>query len=304
MNRNLTDQQRVAVAKAEYQLLNPGDEIQVDHQRFGKVVNHLYTDDGFQMYVIENRPQAEYTLLFKGSSGLLKGNPETWSNEWLATNFPIGWALLFQRNAVPSQLKTAARELNRVLKRNPAARFYLYGHSLGAINIQYALSHCRHLGQVKRADIYEGPNMFWLLNQRERKHVRKFKHKVHNYVDVYDPITVAYVDGRHLVGKLHYVNSKRLPPITQHMWGGYTFDDHGRLRTRPLDAVFIKRAQLGQRWMKSGHELYQEHVNLRQQRQITTFRDWLQQALDKYVPKESNDEIPTAVTLREWLAML
>ena len=72
-NRNLTDQQRVTVAKLEYQLLEPNQVIILAGQPFGKVLQHIYTADGLQMFVIENRPQKEYTLLFKGSSGIIKG---------------------------------------------------------------------------------------------------------------------------------------------------------------------------------------------------------------------------------------
>lgn len=301
-NRNLTDYQRMVVAKLEYQLLQPGDIVKVDGLPFGCVECHIYTKDGFQMYIIENRPQREYTLLFKGSSGLMKGTPETWTNEWLATNFPIGWSLFIQRGKIPSQLKTAARQLNRLFKQYPAARFYLYGHSLGSINIQYALSHCQRIGRIQRVDIYEGPNLFWLLNNQERKHVRKFKHLVNNYVDVYDPITIGFVDGRHLVGRLRYLQSKRLPPITQHMWGGYSFTGTGRLKIRPLDELFIKRAEQGRRWMKNGHKLYRAHVELdrRQQRQVGTFRTFLQ----KYTTDQPNQEWPSGISLGEWLTML
>lgn len=134
-NRNLTDQQRVTVAKLEYQLLEPNQVIILAGQPFGKVLQHIYTADGLQMFVIENRPQKEYTLLFKGSSGIMKGNPETWTNEWLDTNLPIGWSMLFQRGEIPQQLRTATRVLNRVLCQHPNAHFYLYGHSLGSINV-------------------------------------------------------------------------------------------------------------------------------------------------------------------------
>lgn len=280
-NRNLTDQQRVTVAKLEYQLLEPNQVIILAGQPFGKVLQHIYTADGLQMFVIENRPQKEYTLLFKGSSGIMKGNPETWTNEWLDTNLPIGWSMLFQRGEIPQQLRTATRVLNRVLCQHPNAHFYLYGHSLGSINVQYALSHCHHIGQIRRADIYEGPNIYWLLNASERKQVRKFKHKVYNYVDVYDPIVVGYVDRRRLVGRLKYVDSHLLPPINQHMWGGYMFTSRGKLKTRSIDKLFLKRGAMDQYWMKNGHELYQERLNLRQLQQLKKIHHLSQLAFAK-----------------------
>lgn len=280
-NRNLTDEQRVAVAKLEYQLLKPNQIVKIGGQKFGKVLRHVYTTDGFQMFVIENQFQGEYTLLFKGSSGLIKGTPETWTNEWLSTNLPIGWSMIFQRGAIPQQLRTATRELNLVLRQHPQAKFYLYGHSLGSINVQYALSRCHHIGQIQRVDIYEGPNIYWLLNLNERKQIRKYKHKVYNYIDVYDPVTVGYVDGRQLVGRLKYVDSRLIPPISQHMWGGYTFTADGKLKTRSIDQAFLKRSALDQYWIKNGHELYQEHLNLRQSQQIKQLHHRFQRAFNK-----------------------
>ena len=248
-NRDLNDRERLQVAQMEYQLLQTDQVVKIDQQPFGRVIQHCQTADGFQMFVIENRPQREYTLLFKGSSGLIKGTIETWNHEWLATNLPIGWYLFVQRGVIPSQLRTAARKLNGILRKYPEAKFYLYGHSLGSINIQYALANCLKLGQIKRGDIYEGPNIYWLLSRRQRRRVRKFKHKVNNYIDVYDPVTAGFVDGRHLVGRLRYVKSRLLPPIQQHMWGGYQFTKTDRLLVQPINELFKIRADFNRRVM-------------------------------------------------------
>ncbi|WP_295731269.1 hypothetical protein [uncultured Limosilactobacillus sp.] len=248
-NRELNDQERLMVAKLEYQILQDGELVRIVNRPFWVVQQHILMADGFQMLIIQNRRQREYTLLFKGSSGIIKGTPETWNHEWLGTNLPIGRSLFIQRDLIPSQLQTAAKVLNQVLKRWPQAKFYLYGHSLGSINIQYALASCSKIGRVKRADIYEGPNIYWLLSRRQQQHVRKFKHKVNNYIDVYDPVAAGYVDGRYLVGRLRYVKSKLLPPISQHMWGGYQFSSNGRLRLQPLDDRFRFRAVVNRRLM-------------------------------------------------------
>lgn len=163
---------------------------------------------------------------------------------------------------------------------------------MGSINLQYALSHCRHIGQVKLADLYEAPNIFALLNNRERHHVRKFKHKVHNYVDIYDPVTVGYADRRHMVGQLGYLQSKLYPPITQHMWGGYQFDTHGRLLTQPVNAAFYKRADFDQRWMNGGHEFYSKGQGWRrhQEDQLDRFSNRLFQVMAKYGKKKHDLE--------------
>lgn len=253
-NQYLTDEQRVLVAKMEYQLLTPGQKLQLGSQTLGIVLQHIYTADGFQAFVIGNRwdNPRQVTILFKGSSGLIRGNKGTITNEWLNTNFPILWSLLFQNHQVPAQLTTAARMLNRLLKQYPQAKFYLYGHSLGAINLQYALAHCRYLGRIKQVSLYEGPNLYILMNHREQQRVRKFKHKTDNYVDVNDPVTLGYYDGRHLVGKLHYVDCEPLPPVTAHMWGGYRFWPSGRLMTKRVDEDFRLVADRQQQLMAIG----------------------------------------------------
>lgn len=256
-NQYFTDVQRVNVAKLEYQLLKPGQKLYLDNRYFGVVLQHIYTDDGFQAFVIGERQQDPHCviMLFKGSSGILNGNPDTLNNEWLKTNFPILWAMLFQNYQVPVQLTTAARMLNQQFKKYPHAKFYLYGHSLGAINLQYALAHCHYLGQIKQVSLYEGPNLYIMMNHKERKRVRKFKHKVDNYVDINDPVTLGYYDGRHLVGKLHYVDTEMLPLVTAHMWGGYHFWPSGRLKTKALDDHFWQTALREQQIMAYGHSM-------------------------------------------------
>lgn len=255
-NAHASDRQQLAIAKLEYADLQPGQEVTVAGCFFGYVLEHIYAEDGFQMFVIGDQVQhpQELTLLFKGSSGLIKGNPETWTNEWLQTNFPILMAMLFGSPHPPSQLETAGRELNRILKKYRSAKAYLYGHSLGAINLQYALAHCRHIGQVKRANLYEGPNLFNLFNHRERKHIRAFKHKSFNFVDVYDPVTLGYSDQRHLVGRLRYIKSNFNPPIAAHMWAGYQFDKSGTLVVQDIDERFRKKAMLYQTAVSQGQE--------------------------------------------------
>lgn len=303
-NQYFTDAQRVAVAKMEYQLLMPGQWLTLDKQKFGIVLQHVYTRDGFQAFVIGERQQDPHrvTILFKGSSGLIKGTRETITNEWLNTNFPILWALLFQDHQVPSQLTTAARMLNRLLKQYPHAKFFLYGHSLGTINLQYALAHCRFLGRIKQVSLYEGPNLYILMNHREQRRVRKFKHKVDNYVDVNDPVTLGYYDGRHLVGKLHYVDTELLPPITAHMWGGYRFWPSGRLKTKTLDDYFRLTAFRQQQLMMYGRSMNASwrQWRLAAQERRTAFQKRLQSLSPFSVMPPVGDAFPRPDQLRKW----
>ena len=272
-NAHASDREQVAIAQLEYADLQPGQEVFLTGRFFGYVIDHVYKADGFQMFVIADQGQQprELTILFKGSSGLIKGNPETWTTEWLQTNFPILMAMLFGSPNPPSQLQTAVRELNRILKQYPRASAYLYGHSLGAINLQYALAHCRYIGQVKRVNLYEGPNLFGLLNHHERKHVRAFKHKTYNFVDVYDPVTLGYIDARQLVGQLRYVKSSFNTPIAAHMWGGYQFNAAGSLLTQRIDERFKVKAEMYQKAMSQGQDL-QEKLTAQRQTFLRSFK--------------------------------
>lgn len=305
-NQYLTDEQRVNVAKMEYQLLKPGQELHLDGHYFGVVLRHIYTDDGFQAFLIGDRQQDPHclTMLFKGSSGMLNGTPDTLNNEWLNTNFPILWAMLFQHHQVPTQLITAARVLNQQLQKYPHAKFYLYGHSLGAINLQYALAHCHYLGRIKQASLYEGPNLYIVMNHKEQRRVRKFKHKVDNYVDVNDPVTLGYYDGRHLIGKLHYVDTDMLPPVTAHMWGGYHFWSSGRLMTKPMDDHFAQTALRQQQLMTYGRSM---NANWREWRAAAEerrneFQERLQ-SLQLFANKLSlREALPDPDQLRKWWA--
>ena len=245
MQTQLTDQERVALAKLEYQLLVPGQPIQVDGHALGEVLAHIYEPDGFQLFVIGHQAAPrELILLFKGSSGVRRGNPTTWNDEWLATNLPLLQALLRQHRQIPSQLQTAARVLNSLLRQYRRAKFFIYGHSLGAINAQFALANCHHLGRIKHAWLYEGANLYPLLTTRERRRVRKYRSRIDNYIDIFDPVTLGYTNPMALVGRLRYVASERcLLPISQHMWAGYRFNAAGQLQLRALDADFWRTTQ-------------------------------------------------------------
>mgnify|MGYP005760728131 CR=1 FL=1 len=247
MQEQLSDRERMAFAQLEYEPLSVGQPVRLGGRDFGRVLGHVAAPDGFTLFVIGRpAPSRELVLLFKGSTGLRKGNPTTWSNEWLATNLPLLGAILRRQRHIPSQLRPARRVVNRLLAAYPTRKFYLYGHSLGAINAQYAVATCRQPGRVKHAWLYEGTNLYPLLTPRQRHQARKYHRRIESYVDIYDPVTLGYVDDRQLVGTLRYVDSERQNPVSQHMWGGYHFDDHGAVALRPLDAHFAEVTRLQQ----------------------------------------------------------
>jgi pimeloyl-ACP methyl ester carboxylesterase len=229
VNINLTDRQRVQLAQREYWDWQSGQEVRMPDQTvIGQVERVANTADGFRATVIKHSSQ-EKIILLRGSSGIRHGDPTTWTNEWLRVNLPIGDAILHQLPDIPAEMWTAANWLNQLMANNPTITFYIYGHSLGSINGQFALANCRYPDQVAGAWLYEGPNLYWLLNPRQRKNALNLRCRIFNYIDPRDVVALGYLDAQHTIGLLRVVQSILLSPITQHMWGGYQFDRTGQL---------------------------------------------------------------------------
>lgn len=251
VNDQLTDKQRIELTKKSYDELELGEEVVIDGHDIGTVCRSVYAQDGMRAFVISN--PNEVTILYKGSYGIKKGNPHTWRDEWLKTNLPILRALLSQKRIIPHQLKSAARLLNQTCNQFKGSRIYIYGHSLGAINAQFALANCHHLQAIGAAYLYEGTNIWLLLKPKEKRQVAKMREKIYNYVDIYDPVTLGITETHHMVGKLRYVDSEPMKPIKQHMWGGYSFNADGSLKLRKIDQAFLAESRSERRLLdKSG----------------------------------------------------
>lgn len=253
VNKQLTDLERIKLTQKSYQELALGERITIGDHFIGIVSNSVYASDGMRAFVITN--PNEVTILYKGSYGLVKGNPTTWRDEWLNTNIPILLALLANERRVPSQLKSAAELLNRTISQFKGQRVYLYGHSLGAINAQYALANCHHPEAIAGAYLYEGTNIWLLLDQKQRRRVSEMRSKIYNYVDIYDPVTLGITASPHMVGKLCYVDSKQMKPIKQHMWGGYQFDEQGNVKLRAVDEAFLEESRNEHRILRRSNDL-------------------------------------------------
>lgn len=240
-NKQLTDLERVELTKKSYDELVLGERIEIGGHFIGIVTNSVYESDGLRAFVITN--PNEVTILFKGSYGFIKGNPTTWRDEWLNTNLPILVSLLANNEKrIPSQLKSAANLLNKTINQFRGANFYIYGHSLGSINAQYALASCHHPQVIRAAYLYEGTNIWLLLDQKQRRTAAKLRTRIYNYVDIYDPVTLGITATHHMVGRLMYVDTSPMKPIKQHMWGGYKFDENGKLYLREVDDEFLQES--------------------------------------------------------------
>lgn len=157
--------------------------------------------------------------------------------------------MLTNQRQVPSALVTDSRCLNRWLEEFPDGHFYIYGHSLGAINAEYALANCRFPDQIA-AYLYEGTNIWRLLTHKERQLVAQLRGRINTYVDIYDPVTLGFTASKRMVGKLHYVDSLSMNPVKQHMWGGYRFDQVGNLREKEVDQRFLDSSKMQQAFLR------------------------------------------------------
>lgn len=230
VNRQLTDWQRVQLAQLEYYDWEIGDDVLLpDGQLMGTVIQLINTADGFKATVILTHHD-EMTLLLRGSSGIRKGDPTTWTNEWLRVNLPVGGAILNRLPNIPQEMWTANQQLNRLLHRYPTKTFFIYGHSLGSsINAQFALANCLFPEQIGGVYLYEGPNIYWLLNNEQRARVLQLRCQIFNYIDPRDVVVLGYLDRQHTIGLVRVIDSTLTNPVSQHMWGGYRFDSQQRL---------------------------------------------------------------------------
>ena len=123
VNEQLTDLERIELTKKSYDELKLGEEIVIGNHHIGIVCRNVHAEDGMRAYIISN--PHEVTILFKGSYGIKRGNPQTWRDEWFKTNLPILRAMLSHERRVPSQLKSASKLLNETISQFKGKQIYI-----------------------------------------------------------------------------------------------------------------------------------------------------------------------------------
>lgn len=139
----------------------------------------------------------------------------------------------YAQDGVTGQLEDASRLLKKVLRDNPGYSVEVYGHSLGAMDGQYAVSSLdeSEAKRVKGAWLYEGPNIYSTLPEKQKRRARSYGYKVKNYVDPWDFIAQGYADDSRVVGQVQHVHSVLVfNPVKQHLWGGYRWNPDGSLK--------------------------------------------------------------------------
>lgn len=255
VNDRLTDRECVELAKLEYHEVRLGQKIRLEDGKFLGQVWQL-APAGLRAFAVADSSilPREVTVLYRGST-MMPLNPDVWTNEWLDTNLPIGRALMKHHHQIPLQLKEASQWLQHLMALAPRAQFYVYGHSLGSINAQYAIIMCHQPARIGNAWLYEGSNVYRLLNDDERELAVQLKGQIQQYIDPLDLLAIGYTDFSHVIGQLHYVDSLLMPRIIQHMWGGYRYDQRGRLRLRFADDPVVVASQQLTRDMLNNHQL-------------------------------------------------
>ena len=249
MTDTYTDYERFQIAKKEYD-----KELAVDKpveigdndnaKAIGTVRQVIENETGIKVYVVESPDHSEVSVLYEGSKAPFE---EGWEVDWLENDLPMAQSILKGEEGVTSQLKAAASILDDIMLGYPNAKISVYGHSLGSMNAQYALANVRDISRISGAYIYQGPNIYPVLNKEQRQRVDAIKYRIHNYIDDKDMVPLGYPENRMdsvgVVGIMYHVDSEQQLDFiySQHMWGGYVFNEDGSLRIKKDTSSFEKR---------------------------------------------------------------
>ena len=247
------------IAAREYTEYTKDDPIDIGTANnpnvIGTVRQVIENETGLKAYVVESPDQSEVFVLYEGSKAPGK---DGWEVDWFENDIPMAHSILTGEKGTTSQLKASADILNDVLVRYPNAKVTVYGHSLGSMNAQYALANVRDISRISGAYIYQGPNTYPVLTEEQRQRVDAMKYRIHNYVDDKDMIPIGYpknrMDSVGVVGIMHHVDSKQQIDFiySQHLWGGYVFNEDGSLKIKNDRSSFEKRYSSGLDKVSSG----------------------------------------------------
>ena len=260
MSRQYSDHERQKIANEEYTKYSETESMEIINDKgeiedIGTVRQVIENETGIKVYVVESPDHSEVSVLYEGSKAPFD---EGWEVDWFENDIPMAHSILTGEKGTTSQLKASADILNDVLVRYPNAKVTVYGHSLGSMNAQYALANVRDISRISGAYIYQGPNTYPVLTEEQRQRVDAMKYRIHNYVDDKDMIPIGYpknrMDSVGVVGIMHHVDSKQQIDFiySQHLWGGYVFNEDGSLKIKNDRSSFEKRYSSGLDKVSSG----------------------------------------------------
>ncbi|EAD2921351.1 TPA: DUF2974 domain-containing protein [Listeria monocytogenes] len=259
MHKNYTDKQRLDIAKQQYNSYNEADPVKIGESKksigiVSRKINNKST--GEQSYIITDKytpPTAsisernkvkEITILYKGSTAPANGNLNVPKHpdykdvrkDWLSNDIPTAIQITNGGGStVTPQLKTSAETLKQTMNLYPNAQIYVYGHSLGSMNAQYAIADLdkKDIKRISGGFFYQGPNIYSNLTPKQQDTVKAINalDRLFNFVDRKDYVPIGYGIGDPAIGHLIEVESKKAGMVEQHMWGGYQFDEDGNVLT-------------------------------------------------------------------------
>ncbi|EAF0351268.1 TPA: Mbeg1-like protein [Listeria monocytogenes] len=262
MSQANNDYERVKLAQKEYDKLTVEGAVNIPtangtEKTIGIVsqkINNKST--GEQSYIITDKytpPTAsisernkvkELTILYKGSTAPANGNLNVPKHpdykdvrkDWLSNDIPTAIQITNGGGStVTPQLKTSAETLKQTMNLYPNAQIYVYGHSLGSMNAQYAIADLdkKDIKRISGGFFYQGPNIYSNLTPKQQDTVKAINalDRLFNFVDRKDYVPIGYGIGNPTIGHLIEVESKKAGLVEQHMWGGYQFDEDGNVLT-------------------------------------------------------------------------
>ncbi len=258
-NKVYSGKERVEIAQNEYKNWKKGDTVTIknDSKTIGYVSQTFNKISGEQSFVItdhyvspnapltERETVKEVTVLYRGSTApsvdnlFDPKNPTFWDvrADWVMNDIPTALQILSNGGAATMpQLQSSADTLQKTMRTYPNALVSVYGHSLGAMDGQYAISDLpeEFHERVDGVYVYQGPNIYSILNKHQQKNADKLTNagKIFNFIDTKDLVPIGYSEHKKQVGTLIEVESKKVGLIDQHMWGGYQFDKDGNILSR------------------------------------------------------------------------
>lgn len=263
-----TEKQRKEITRAGYKDENwhVGHEFKIDNKKtyLGKATRVVRGRDGVKgdnpngldALVVKDPKTKTIRVIYQGSRGNMLLSKDWTMNDWPMAGRIMGSSPspppvpdrpcppllnMLTRPSMPDlrppwvtgQLKDASRLLKKTLKDNPGYSVEVYGHSLGSMDGQYAVSSLddAEAKRVKGAWLYEGPNIYPALPEKQKRRARSYGYKVKNYVDPWDFIAQGYADDSQVVGQVQHVHSVLVfNPVKQHLWGGYRWNPDGSLK--------------------------------------------------------------------------
>ena len=226
-----TDKENVEIAQQEYENHKVGYSLETSGS--GKYVgtlsdaNNNRTNNGEQIFTYtktstgreavpptasaEERAQVkEITIMYQGSASPsnLFTNPGEFGRDWVFNDTPeflniIKGGFTGQSSKAPGQLEASAAYLKEMMEKYPNAKINLYGHSLGSMDVQYAIANVKDYDRINSVNIYQGPNIYTTLTPEQKANVSALYSKTNNYIDSNDIIGLGYFKGQGTVGKVY-----------------------------------------------------------------------------------------------------